>query len=152
MQNDFVMKDGALPVGPDGAEAIIAPIEHYLHCVTPSNGYWYAILWEFLPDNASGTLFTFDTHYPDTYVESKECQEDAFPPHCLFCVHSLLFDFNSGKGTPGWALSVNPEKVVNAEKAVPSSRLWMLKKGVFDMWENEEMVRSTKYELLPHLR
>lgn len=120
MQNDFVMHDGALPV--EGAEKIIGPIEDYLHTISPERGY-------------AGVLFTFDTHYPDTYTKSKEAQQDNFPPHCLFCTpgFSGLLEFSHS----GWSLSVNPEKVV-----FPASRLWMLKKGVFDMWEKEETVDS----------
>jgi nicotinamidase-related amidase len=70
MQNDFVDKDGALPV--PGADTIVKEVEQYLHQVTEDNGY-------------CGVLFTFDTHYSDTYDQTKEKLVEGFPAHCLFC-------------------------------------------------------------------
>lgn len=82
-----------------GAEAIVAPMRDWLAGLRP--------------ERTAGVLFTFDTHVPEVYAASEEAKQ--FPPHC-------------GKGTPGWALVVDPGTV---DPAIPALRL---EKGVFDMW------------------
>ena len=65
MQRDFVMADGALPVG--GAEALIEPVRAWLA--------------ERTPEDIAGMLFTFDTHVPEVYAGSPE--SESFPLHCV---------------------------------------------------------------------
>lgn len=101
-QADFMLADGALPVA--GAEALIGPMQDWLAHLRPA-------------DNA-GVLFTFDTHFADTYPQSAEAAQ--FPIHC---VH----------GTPGWRGTVDPGVV---DAAIP---LYRLEKGVFDMWEERDL-------------
>jgi len=65
MQRDFVMADGALPVG--GAEQLIAPARDWLAALRP--------------EETLGVLFTFDAHVPEIYAGSPE--SEAFPLHCV---------------------------------------------------------------------
>jgi nicotinamidase/pyrazinamidase len=73
---------------------------------------------ELKPEDTIGVLFTFDTHDPDTYPGSPESQE--FPIHCV-------------KGTPGW------ENVFNFDLIDRDIPVFVLEKGVFDMWEEPEL-------------
>lgn len=102
-QADFMLAEGALPVA--GAAALIGPMQAWLAHLRPAD--------------IAGVLFTFDTHFADTYPQSAEAAQ--FPIHC---VH----------GTPGWRGTVDPSAV---EAAVP---LYRLEKGVFDMWEEPDLV------------
>jgi nicotinamidase/pyrazinamidase len=70
------------------------------------------------PDEYAGVLFTYDTHTPEIYEGSPESQQ--FPIHCV-------------KGTPGWENVFNP-KLVNQDIAT-----FTLEKGVFNMWEEENI-------------
>jgi len=92
-QNDFMRPDGKLYV-PD-AEMIIPALNQYIAELTDS----------------VGVLFTFDTHFEDTYPKSEEAKQ--FPIHCI-------------KNTPGWRLAVDL-----GMSALP---IHTLEKGVFDMW------------------
>jgi nicotinamidase/pyrazinamidase len=64
-QRDFMMADGALPVG--GAEALVRPINAWLAALRP--------------DETAGILFTFDTHDPEVFAGSEEAKQ--FPLHCV---------------------------------------------------------------------
>jgi nicotinamidase/pyrazinamidase len=64
-QHDFMIADGALPVG--GAEKLIAPMNEWLAALTP--------------EDTAGILFTFDTHEPERYAGSPEAEQ--FPLHCV---------------------------------------------------------------------
>ena len=66
-----------------------------------------------------GVIFTADTHDEETYPNSEEAKE--FPPHCY-------------QGTDGFKLAVDPSKVPEETKRM------ILNKGVFDMWEQPELV------------
>jgi nicotinamidase/pyrazinamidase len=96
-QADFMRPDGALAV--TGADALIAPMQAWLASLPPLE--------------TIGVLFTFDTHYADSYPGSAEAAQ--FPIHC---VH----------GTPGWA------NVLDTGAVVPAIPVYTLEKGVFDMW------------------
>jgi len=105
VQNDFIMPNGALYI--KGAETILPHYQTYFRNMTPENGY-------------EGVLFSFDTHYVDTYDSYEESKE--FPPHCI---HS----------TSGWTLSVDPKLI---PKSVPQ---FMARKAYFDVWqENVEVI------------
>lgn len=92
-------------VAPDGALSVagaadlVAPMQVWLASLDPAD--------------VRGVLFTADTHLPDIYAVSDEARQ--FPPHCE-------------RGTPGWALVVDPAAL---DPAIPRYRL---EKGVFDMW------------------
>lgn len=88
-----------------GAEQIVAPMRDWLAGLDP--------------EETAGVLFTFDTHVPAVYAVSEEAKQ--FPPHCE-------------KGTPGWALVVDPDVVD------PAIATWRLEKGVFDMWAEPGLV------------
>jgi nicotinamidase/pyrazinamidase len=99
-QVDFMRKNGALYV-PD-AELIGPKINRFFSSLSPND--------------CSGVLFTFDTHYVDEYPLSEEALQ--FPPHCLF-------------STPGWALDCDYACIA---KEIPK---YMLYKSYFDMWKEE---------------
>lgn len=101
-QGDFMWTDGALPVG--GADALIAPMQEWLAALDPAD--------------TAGVLFTFDTHYADTYPVSGEAKQ--FPIHCV-------------RDTPGWA------SVLDASAVDPTIPLYRLEKGVFDMWAEPDV-------------
>lgn len=103
MQADFILADGALPV-PD-AEAIVEPIASWLAMRTP--------------DDTAAVVFTFDTHFAETYPKSAEAAQ--FPVHCL-------------KDTPGWRNMLDP---LSIDAAIPCRTL---EKGVFDMWAEPEII------------
>lgn len=71
------------------------------------------------PDEYEGVLFTYDSHVPDIYNGSPESEQ--FPIHCV-------------QGTPGWENVFNPALIPNKIKT------WTLNKGVFNMWEEEDLV------------
>ncbi len=96
-QWDFMAGDGALSVA--GAEELIAPMQSWLSALTP--------------DEVAGVLFTFDTHFVETYAASPEAA--MFPIHCI-------------RGTKGWG---NMLDVALVDPAIPA---WRIEKGVFDMW------------------
>lgn len=105
-QADFMLADGALSVA--GAEVLIAPMRARLAAL--------------VPEETAGVLFTFDTHFADSYPGSAEAEQ--FPIHC---VHR----------TPGWENVLDPGAI---DPAIPVHRL---EKGVFDMWaEADVAIRS----------
>lgn len=96
-QWDFMAVDGALSVA--GAAALVEPMQAWLSALKPGG--------------TAGVLFTFDTHFRETYAASPEAQ--MFPIHCV-------------RGTPGWG---NMLDVALVDPAIPA---WRIEKGVFDMW------------------
>lgn len=102
-QADFMNADGALSV--DGAEALIAPMQAWLASLRPTE--------------TAGVLFTFDSHFTDTYPGSAEAEQ--FPIHCVY-------------RTPGWENVLDPDAI---DPAVP---VYRLEKGVFDMWAGPDVV------------
>lgn len=110
-QYDFMMSDGALPV--EGAEEIIAPGIKFLGNLDP--------------DETVGVLFTYDTHREDEYMGSPEnvgnpdAGEPGFPIHCE-------------ELTAGWQNVFNPN--------ILTGNIWAgtLRKGVFNMWEEEGLL------------
>lgn len=96
-QEDFMLADGALPV-PD-AEGLAGSIRAWL-------GRRQAA-------NTAAVVFTFDTHFADSYPTSAEAA--LFPIHC---VH----------GTPGW------RNLVGTDAVAADIPCLGLEKGVFDMW------------------
>jgi nicotinamidase/pyrazinamidase len=96
-QWDFMAGEGALSVA--GADALVAPMQAWLSALQP--------------DETAGVLFTFDTHFRETYAASPEAQ--MFPIHCV-------------RGTQGWN---NMLEVALVDPAIPA---WRIEKGVFDMW------------------
>jgi nicotinamidase/pyrazinamidase len=96
-QWDFMAEGGALSVA--GAAALVEPMQRWLSALVPSE--------------TAGVLFTFDTHFRETYAASPEAQ--LFPIHCV-------------RGTEGWA---NMLDVASIDPAIPA---WRIEKGVFDMW------------------
>ncbi|MCK8457292.1 MULTISPECIES: cysteine hydrolase family protein [Sphingomonas] len=96
-QWDFMAEQGALSVA--GAAALVAPMQAWLAALKPGE--------------TAGVLFTFDTHFVETYPTSPEAK--MFPIHCV-------------KGTQGWR---NMLDVALIEPAIPA---WRIEKGVFDMW------------------
>jgi len=108
-QYDFVMPDGALYVA--GAEDIIVPGIKFLANLDP--------------DEYSGVLFTYDTHYQATYFDLPESKQ--FPIHCV-------------RGTFGHANVFNPS-LVSGDIATLD-----LIKGVFSMWEDDGvLIGNTGY-------
>ncbi|MFD1035210.1 cysteine hydrolase family protein [Sphingomonas hankookensis] len=101
-QADFILPDGALPV-PD-ATAIVEPLGAWLAGRTAAD--------------TAAIVFTFDTHFADTYPSSAEAA--LFPIHCV-------------KGTPGWRNLFDPQAI---DPAIPCRTL---EKGVFDMWAEPEL-------------
>ena len=96
-QWDFMAGEGALSVA--GAEELVAPMQAWLSALTP--------------DEVAGVLFTFDTHFAETYAASPEAQ--MFPIHCV-------------RGTKGWG------NMLDVTLVDPAIRAWRIEKGVFDMW------------------
>ncbi len=99
-QADFMLSDGALPVA--GADAIVAPLTEWLAGRTAAD--------------TVAVVFTFDTHFTDSYPGSAEAR--LFPIHCV-------------KGTPGWRNLLDPLAV---PPAIPCRTM---EKGVFDMWAED---------------
>ncbi|PTQ61038.1 nicotinamidase/pyrazinamidase [Sphingomonas aurantiaca] len=96
-QWDFMAGEGALSVA--GAAALVAPMQAWLSALQPAD--------------VAGVLFTFDTHFRETYAASPEAA--MFPIHCV-------------RDTPGWA---NMLDIALLDPAIPA---WRIEKGVFDMW------------------
>jgi nicotinamidase/pyrazinamidase len=96
-QWDFMAGEGALSVA--GAEVLVPPMQAWLSALQPGE--------------TAGVLFTFDTHFTETYAASPEAQ--MFPIHCV-------------RGTRGWG---NMLDVALVDPAIPA---WRIEKGVFDMW------------------
>ena len=96
-QWDFMAEQGALSVS--GAAALVAPMQAWLTALQPHE--------------TAGVLFTFDTHFVETYAASPEAE--MFPIHCV-------------RGTQGWG---NMLDVALVDPAIPA---WRIEKGVFDMW------------------
>lgn len=71
------------------------------------------------PETTAGVLFTFDTHDAATYGSMPESQQ--FPIHCV-------------KGTTGW------ENVFNYMLVHADIPAYQLAKGVFNMWEEPDVV------------
>ena len=106
-QWDFMAGEGALSVA--GAAALVGPMQAWLSALKPAE--------------VAGVLFTFDTHFRETYAASPEAK--MFPIHCV-------------RETPGWA---NMLDITLLDPAIPA---WRIEKGVFDMWAEPglaEMVR-----------
>jgi nicotinamidase/pyrazinamidase len=101
-QADFMKPDGALAVA--GADALAGPMRDWLATLTP--------------EDTAAVLFTFDTHFAETYASSPEAAQ--FPIHCV-------------RGTPGWHNVLDPARV---NPAIPAYRL---EKGVFAMWEEPDL-------------
>jgi nicotinamidase/pyrazinamidase len=99
-QADFMKPDGALAVA--GAHALIRPMGEWLRALDTAD--------------TAAVLFTFDTHFADTYPGSAEALQ--FPIHCV-------------RGEPGWANVLSPDLV---DPAIPTFRM---EKGVFAMWEED---------------
>ncbi len=96
-QWDFIAEGGALSVA--GASALVEPMRAWLSALPPGE--------------TAGILFTFDTHFVETYAASPEAA--MFPIHCV-------------RGTRGWG---NLLDVALVDPAIPA---WRIEKGVFDMW------------------
>lgn len=102
-QADFMLPDGALPV--QGADAIVTPLTEWLGRRTTAD--------------TAAIVFTFDTHFAETYAGSAEAA--LFPIHCV-------------KGTPGWRNLIDP---LSVPSAIPCRTL---QKGVFDMWAEDGLL------------
>ena len=102
-QADFLLPDGALPV--PGADAIVGPLSEWLKGRTP--------------EDSAAVVFTFDTHFADTYPASAEAE--LFPIHCV-------------RGTPGWRNLIDPLAI---DPGIPCRTL---EKGVFDMWAEDDLL------------
>lgn len=111
-QADFMLPDGALPV--PGADAIVHPLAHWL-------GQRRAA-------DTAAIVFTFDTHFAETYPDSPEAQ--LFPIHCI-------------KGTPGWRNLLDP-------LSIPTTiACRTLEKGVFDMWAEDGLMLHDPHGAVP---
>ena len=102
-QWDFIADEGALSVA--GAEDLVAPMRAWLSALSA--------------EDTAGVLFTFDTHFRETYAASPEAA--MFPIHCV-------------RGTRGWE---NMLDVALVDPAIPT---WRIEKGVFDMWAEPGLV------------
>lgn len=96
-QRDFMAADGALSVA--GADGLVGPMQAWLAALDPAR--------------TAGVLFTFDTHFVDTYPGSAEAE--LFPIHCV-------------RETAGWA------NMLDAGDIDPAIPVYRIEKGVFDMW------------------
>lgn len=111
-QADFMLPDGALPV--PGADAIVRPLAEWIARRTEAD--------------TAAVVFTFDTHFADTYPDSAEAQ--LFPIHCV-------------RGTPGWRNLIDPLSVT---ASIPCRTL---EKGVFDMWAEDGLMLHDPRGTLP---
>ena len=82
------------------------------------------------PDECVGVIFTFDTHEKEAFARSEE---------------GKMFGLHCEKGTPGW------ENVINLNLVSPEIPTYTLEKGVFDMWEEDD-VKVTTYDNPSHPR
>lgn len=107
-QKDFVLPSGRLHVG--GAENLISLMTDYLdHKI----------------EDLAGVLFTFDSHYEETYFQSSEHTVSGFPIHCVY-------------GTDGHKLAL--ESFAKFLIDDDYTNVMTLHKGVFDMWEEPNPV------------
>ncbi len=111
-QADFIRADGALPVA--GAEDIVGPLAEWLHARTTGD--------------TAAIVFTFDTHFVETYPASAEAE--LFPIHCV-------------RGTAGWRNLIDP---LTMPPAIPCRTL---EKGVFDMWAEDRLVLHDPHGAAP---
>jgi nicotinamidase/pyrazinamidase len=102
-QVDFMVEGAALYVA--GAQELIGPLSKFAYSLNP--------------DETAGVLFTYDTHYADSYPTMPESKQ--FPIHCV-------------SGTPGWY------NVINSDLIDHRIDTYELRKGVFDMWESPDNV------------
>ena len=93
-----MLADGALSV--EGAAALAKPMQSWLNALEP--------------ETTAGILFTFDTHFEETYYSMPESKE--FPIHCV-------------RGTKGWENRLSWSGI---DADIP---VWRIEKGVFNMWE-----------------
>lgn len=111
-QADFMLPDGALPV--PGADAIVPHLSQWLAARTQAD--------------TAAMVFTFDTHFADTYPDSPEAA--LFPIHCV-------------RGTPGWRNLLDP---LSMPSGIPCRTL---EKGVFDMWAEDGLQLEDPRQKLP---
>ncbi|KQM61344.1 MULTISPECIES: isochorismatase family protein [unclassified Sphingomonas] len=111
-QADFMLPDYALPV--PGAEAIVAPLAEWLSRRSAAD--------------TAAMVFTFDTHFADTYPDSAEAA--LFPIHCV-------------KGTPGWRNLLDP---LSTARDISCRTL---EKGVFDMWAEDGLLLDDPRGVMP---
>ncbi len=111
-QADFMLPDGALPVL--GADALVPALAEWLASRVASD--------------TAAVVFTFDTHFAETYPDSPEAQ--LFPIHCV-------------KGTPGWRNLLDP---LSIPSTIPCRTL---EKGVFDMWAEDGLLLNDPRGTLP---
>ncbi|MFZ3484473.1 isochorismatase family protein [Sphingomonas sp. 3-13AW] len=97
-QADFMDPDGALAVA--GADVLAEPMRAWLAGLSPAD--------------TAAVLFTFDTHFAETYASLPEAAQ--FPIHCV-------------RETAGWQNVLDPEGI---DPLIP---VYRLEKGVFAMWE-----------------
>jgi nicotinamidase/pyrazinamidase len=97
-QADFMDPDGALAVV--GADVLAEPMAAWLAGLSPAD--------------TAAVLFTFDTHFAETYASLPEAAQ--FPIHCV-------------RETAGWQNVLDPEGI---DPLIP---VYRLEKGVFAMWE-----------------
>lgn len=120
-QGDFVLVKGRLPV--KGAQEMIGAMTAYVSALDPSE--------------VAGYLATFDTHDLETFLGSPENLGDE-------ALGIQGFDIHCEKGTPGW------ENVLNLRiphaLGIPT---YKLEKGVFDMWEEPNVVIERLYASEP---
>ena len=102
MQGDFACRWGVLYF--DGAETVIVPISKFLATLDPNE--YVAV------------IFTYDTHYRETYASMPESEQ--FEIHCV-------------RDEPGWQLQVDPESVPRG------IAIYAIEKGVFDMYEEDSL-------------
>jgi len=111
-QGDFVLVRGLLPV--KGAQEMIGAMTAYVATLDPNE--------------VAGFLATFDTHDLETFIGSPENLGDE-------TLGIQGFDIHCEKGTAGW------ENVINLRiphaLGIPT---YKLEKGVFDMWEEPNIV------------
>jgi nicotinamidase/pyrazinamidase len=97
-QADFMHPDGALAVA--GADVIAEPMRTWLAGLSR--------------EDTAAVLFTFDTHFAETYASLPEAAQ--FPIHCV-------------RETAGWQNVLDPEGIG------PLIPVYRLEKGVFAMWQ-----------------
>ncbi len=103
------------------------PVDGAEDLIIPMKNYLYNLD----PAKCAGVLNTFDTHTPEQYNGSEE--QKSFPN-----IHCEL-------GTPGWESVVDLDEIAKTE--VPT---YTLKKGVFNMWEEEtSFVCKYNYHAVP---
>ncbi len=112
-QADFMLPDGALPVR--HADEIVAPLQAWLEARSAAD--------------SAAVLFTFDTHFADSYPGSAEAE--LFPIHCV-------------RDTPGW------RNLIDFTRLADDLPCATLEKGVFDMWaEPDVAIRDARRDDAP---